>query len=82
MSVFEELKQIARREHEHGDLPSWLLTEILTVVDDLALCSEKEERIRALITQIQNYDPYAGAGCFSSSCSLENIRKTVRRRAL
>jgi hypothetical protein len=79
VNIFAELKRAALAEHEEGELPASLLTEILGVAENPALYGKSEEGIRLLITQIQHYDPYAGAGCFSFSFSLEDIRRTLRQ---
>lgn len=66
-------------EHEQGELPASLLAEILAIAENPAPYAKNKEGISLLITQIQNYDPYAGAGCFSFSFSLEDIRRTLRQ---
>jgi hypothetical protein len=79
MDMFAELKRAALEEHEQGELPAGLLAEILAIAENPGHYGKSEEGIRLLIMQIQHYDPYAGAGCFSFSFSLEDIRRTLRQ---
>jgi len=79
MSIFEELRQAALLQHEEGDLPEWLLADILEIAGSPDRYAVFEQLVRQLIDQVRGYDPYAGAGCFSTSFGLEDIRRTLRQ---
>jgi hypothetical protein len=79
MSIFEELRQAVLLQHEEGDLPEWLLADILEVADSPDRYADRVQLVQHLINQVRDYDPYAGAGCFSDSCGLEDIRRTLRQ---
>jgi hypothetical protein len=79
LSLFEELRQATLLQHEEGDLPEWLLTDILKVVDSPGRYACRQQFVRHLIDQVRGYDPYAGAGCFSTSFGPEDIRRTLRQ---
>jgi len=79
MSIFEELRQAVLLQHEEGDLPEWLLADILAVADSPDRYADREQLVQHLINQVRDYDPYAGAGCFSESFGLEDIRSTLRK---
>ena len=79
MSICEELRQAALLQHEEGDLPEWLLADILEVADSPDRYADRGQLVQLLVNQVRGYDPYAGAGCFSESFGLEDIRRTLRQ---
>lgn len=79
MALFEQLKQQLTLQREEGDLPDWLTAELAEIADRPELYADREPLVQQLLGQVQDYDPYAGAGCFSDSCSLEDIRRTLRQ---
>jgi hypothetical protein len=78
MTPFEHLLLIARLQHEENDFPTYLLGEVedLLVAGTLA---GRETLVEELTTQIENFDPYAGTGCFGESCSAATIAATLRK---
>lgn len=78
MDPFVRLAQAAKRQHEEGDLPSRLLEEILEIACSPALHSGNTELVERLIRQVEDFDSYAGAGCFGDSVSAGTIEATVR----
>jgi len=79
VTLFDELRQEILHQQEQGDFPEWIVADILAIAGRPELYMHREEHVRALIDQIRGYDPYAGAGCFSTSCNLETIRRTLHR---
>ena len=77
MDRLGELKSVALRQNLEGELPSWLLAEVLTIADDPERYGEADPLIEILIGQIRDYDPYAGAGCFSDSVGISMIEATL-----
>ncbi len=68
---------IAARSHD--ELPETVTAEIV----GLALLPErlagKGDLLQRLLDQLNDYDPYAGVGCFGNGTTLEEIRLTVAR---
>lgn len=81
MDQFEKLKKIAHQQEQLADFPSWLLADVIEIVDNREQFADKSELIELLICQISDYDPYAGAGCFDTSVGVETIRSTIRQMA-
>jgi len=79
MSIFDELRQAVMLQHEESDLPECLVVELLEIVESPSRYAGREPLVQRLIEQVRDYDPYAGAGCFSDACSLEDIRRTLRQ---
>jgi len=78
MKVFTDLKQKILRLHEEDDFPIWLLPDISKIADNLDRYSEKHALVQMLFEQLESYDPYVGAGCFSESSGIEDIQRTLR----
>lgn len=79
MALFDELKQQAMLQLTDGDMPDWLVAELLEIADSPDLYADRGQLVQQLIEQVRSYDPYAGAGCFSDSCSLDELRRTLRQ---
>lgn len=78
MDLFARLAQTAHRQHEEADLPAGLLEEILKIAGAPPVHAGKEELIELLIRQVEDFDSYAGAGCFGDSVSAGAIEATLR----
>ncbi|MBT0666449.1 hypothetical protein KI809_19245 [Geobacter pelophilus] len=79
MELFEKLRAVALQQNLDNEFPSWLLAEVMTIADEPDLYEEKVHLIELLIDQIDNFDPYAGTGCFDTSVGAETIQSTIRR---
>jgi len=79
MNPFEQLKQVARQQHDENDFPEDLLAEVLDLDRQAASYAGREAEIVELAGQIENFDPYAGAGCFGESYSAAQIAAALRR---
>ena len=77
--MLQKLKKAARTAHEERDLP----TEILMAIEGIhTLTSPPDSSLPAtLLQQLEEYDPYAGTGCFCGGTSLAAIKETVARIA-
>lgn len=82
MALFEKLKISAERQNEDGEFPVWLLTDVLGIVSKPEKYVDNAHLIELLISQIENYDPYAGAGCFDTSVNVDMIQDTIRQITL
>lgn len=80
MSIFdfEDLRRKILQLQEEDDFPLWLLPDISKIAEAPERFSDKGNLVRQLLAQMENYDPYAGAGCFSESSSIEDIQRTLR----
>jgi len=75
--LFARLKETALQEHQSGEFPSWLLSEVLSIADNADGYRGKVDLVQMLIEQIGDFDPYAGTGCFGTSVGAETIRATI-----
>lgn len=79
MDLFKKLRAVALQQNLSGEFPSWLMDEILAIADKPEQYKDRERFVEKLISQIGDYDPYAGAGCFDTSVGVDTIRSTLRR---
>jgi hypothetical protein len=78
MTVFEELHHEVLHLHENDDFPEWLIPDILRIAENPGQFSSRERSVKTLLMQVRDFDPSAGAGCFSESFSLEDIKRTLQ----
>lgn len=79
MDQLERLKVVALQQDMSGEFPSWLMAEIMVIADNPDRYADKAHLIEMLITQISNFDLYAGTGCFDTSVGAGTIRTTIRQ---
>jgi len=78
MSIDPFARLHAAIQQQQDELPEALTAELRAVVaagstpDVAALVME-------LARQVEDYDPYAGAGCFGDACSVTTIAATLQR---
>jgi len=77
MTLLEELRHVAAEQNQDAELPDSLLSEIRTLTESTGVL-EHEADLRKLIGQLRNFDLYAGTGCFSESCSVQDISETLK----
>lgn len=82
MMIFETLRITAIEQNKAADFPSFLMDEIIKLVENRQNYADKINLIEKLITQISNFDLYAGSGCFSDSYGVESIQTTLRQLKL
>jgi len=75
MTMFEELKL----QIEQDDFPEWLKDDILAVAEHPERYADRQQLVSTLLDQVRDYDPYAGASCFSESFGVEDIQKTLKK---
>lgn len=78
MDPFVALSEVARRQHRDADLPEGLLAEILAIAAAPERHLEQVELVERLIREVEDFDSYAGVGCFGDSVSADSISATVR----
>ena len=78
MDLFAKLAAVAQRQNEEADLPSWLLADILEIAGTPERYAGKPGLIELLLRQVEEFDSYAGAGCFGNSVSAGTIQATLR----
>lgn len=78
MSHIEELRQTAIEQNNDAELPDNLLADIFEIIASPQRLEGKEELVTKLISQLRNFDLYAGTGCFSESCSVKDISDTLQ----
>ena len=77
MEQFEQLRAAAILHNREGEFPSWLLSDVIEIADHPELYADKAHLIELLQAQIEEFDSYAGAGCFNASIGPGTIRATV-----
>ncbi|HAD03146.1 MAG: hypothetical protein A2091_12925 [Desulfuromonadales bacterium GWD2_61_12] len=65
-------------EQHQDDLPETLAAE-LRAVAAVGSTPELAALVTELARQVEDYDPYAGAGCFGDACSATTIAATLQR---
>jgi len=79
VKIFEELRTVLTQQNQTGEFPSWLMDEIMGIIDNAEQYKNKKLLIETLTSQIGNFDLYAGAGCFDTGVSAEAIQSTLRQ---
>lgn len=79
MVYLERLKQVALRQHAEHDFPDVLLQQVLALSADAGRAAGREALIAELTEQIENFDPYAGVGCFCEAYGAATIAATLKR---
>ena len=79
MTVFAALREEVQRRRQDAEFPEWLLPTIAKVANHPERFQEHLPQVERLLDQVQFFDPYAGAGCFSAAASLADIEKTLAR---
>ena len=77
--LFERLRAEALQQSMGGEFPDLLLADILKIADNPDRYVDKVHVVETLITQIGDFDPYAGTGCFGPSVGPDAIRMTIRQ---
>jgi hypothetical protein len=79
MDLFENLRAVALQQSRDGEFPVWILADILQIADNPDRYADQVGLIEILITQIGDYDPYAGAGCFGTAIGAGTIQATIHQ---
>jgi hypothetical protein len=79
MDLFENLRAVALQQSRDGEFPVWILADILQIASNPARYADQVHLVEILITQIGDYDPYAGAGCFGTSIGSGTIQATIHQ---
>ena len=79
MDPFEELRRIALQQSTEGEFPTWLMADVMVIADGPEQYADKVHLVEILITQIGNFDLYAGTGCFDNSVGTDTIQATIRQ---
>ena len=73
----ELMSRILIAARSHDDLPYPVVEEIVGLATFPERLAGKGELLETLLRQLDDYDPYAGVGCFGSGTTLERIRQTL-----
>lgn len=79
MTVFAALLQEVQRRRLDSEFPEWLLPTISEVAHHPERFQAQAGLVEELLERVQAFDPYAGAGCFSSAASLTDIERILNR---
>ncbi|UPU36174.1 hypothetical protein M1B72_00290 [Geomonas paludis] len=79
MGLLDQLRETARSQHDAAGLPAWLVEDILALCAAPSLTEGRTELLGLLLRQVEEFDSYAGAGCFGDSVSAATIEGTLNR---
>jgi hypothetical protein len=79
MDLFDKLRTVALQQNLSGEFPTWLLAEVLVIADRPERYAGKIHLVEMLVTQVSDFDPYAGTGCFDTSVGAGTIQTTIRQ---
>lgn len=77
MELFDQLERAIRLQSEEGELPEFLVEPLLAIALHPETFRGEEPRVRQLLNQVENFDAYAGAGCFGDSYGPEDLLRTL-----
>lgn len=75
----ELFARLAAAIHQQTELPDQLAAELWEIVASADVYAGAIELVTELARQVEDYDPYAGVGCFGETCSAATIEGTLRR---
>lgn len=78
MTIFEQLAATVRRQETESELPVWLVPPLLAVAENPERYAGKEYLVEMLLAQVNEYDPYAEAGCCKWAYDEEDLKRTLR----
>lgn len=78
MELLERLAETAKRQHREADLPASILARILALAAAPGRLSDEAD-IALLLQQVEDFDSYAGAGCFGDAVSAATLEATLKR---
>lgn len=79
MNPFVRLLRSARQQHEENHFPAELLGEVQQLVANADALAGREAQIAELAARIEDFDPYAGTGCFGEAASAAEIAALLKR---
>jgi len=74
----EELRSVVRDLRQGEEFPTWLLSELDAILELPERHRGNLQLIERLVSQLREFDPYAGVGCFGSGTSAGTIQATLR----
>jgi len=82
MDLFKQLETTARQQNSDGELPDFLLEPLLAVAHSAEKFQDHLKTVELLLRQVENFDAYAGAGCFSDSYGPQDILRTLMQLSI
>lgn len=76
--MVKRLAETALRQSEEADLPEFLLQQILELCLELPRCMRSPDLVHRLLHQVEEFDSYAGTGCFCGSVGAATIQATLK----
>ena len=75
----ELIERLLVTARNHEDLPGEIVDAVTALRDAPERLEGRDALLLTLLDQLNEYDPYAGVGCFGGGSSLEDIRQTLAR---
>jgi len=77
MDAFSRLEEAIRNQNQEGELPDFLVEPLLAIATSPERFAAHQTTVEKLLEQVENFDAYAGAGCFGDSYGPEDILRTL-----
>ncbi len=77
MDTFAQLAAAIEAQHRDGELPDFLVQPLRAIATSPERFSPQLATVVKLLHQVENFDAYAGAGCFGDSYGPEHILRTL-----
>lgn len=81
MTIFERLAKALDEQSEADSLPDRLGGEIRGILEQPQRYAGKEDLLAVLLSQVEEYSPYAEAGCCKWASDSHDIERTLQKIA-
>jgi hypothetical protein len=81
MTIFDRLGKALEEQNETDSLPDRLTAEIRNILRAPERYEQKEYFLEVLLSQIEEYSPYAEAGCCKWAFDSHDIEQTLKKIA-
>lgn len=77
MDLFERLAVAIEHEQNQGELPDFLVTPLQQVAANPQRYGDQTKLVTFLLTQLNDFDPYSGCGCFAEGYNAQDVITTL-----
>jgi hypothetical protein len=79
MDIFRQLAEAVHTQHREGDLPDFLVPEILEVADKPQRFEGQEDLVAELLIRVNEYETFSEMCCEKTGYGMEDIRRTLAK---
>lgn len=77
MDIFKQLGEAVHTQQQEGELPDFLVPEIMEVADNAPRFKGQEDRVTELLKRVNEYETFSEMCCEKSGYGMEDIRRTL-----